>query len=150
MDRPFSHLFPSKGVFGYSWYVDISTVDGSSSKFIGRQIKATRALFLQVNRYDISVLAIQLCFYSAKLLYIDFSCRHQFQSSKKLAIFKAGRRWPADTSDRSALMQMQVFYASCDKTLFDTVAPLLNIAGKSRYFLGDLGNGAAMKHLLST
>lgn len=29
--------------------------------------------------------------------------------------------------------------------MFDTVAPLLDIMGKSRFFLGDVGNGAAMK-----
>ncbi|KAI8533185.1 hypothetical protein RHMOL_Rhmol11G0277500 [Rhododendron molle] len=76
-------------------------------------IKATRALFLQVNRYDISVLAIQLCCYSAKLLYTDFSCRHQFQSSKKLA--EDGQLILLTAGDRSP---------------FDTVAPFSNIGGK--------------------
>ncbi|PSR96171.1 Glyoxylate/succinic semialdehyde reductase [Actinidia chinensis var. chinensis] len=34
---------------------------------------------------------------------------------------------------------------SGDKPLFETAAPFLDIMGKSRFFLGDVGNGAAMK-----
>ncbi|KAL0429905.1 UNVERIFIED_CONTAM: Glyoxylate/succinic semialdehyde reductase 2, chloroplastic [Sesamum radiatum] len=32
-----------------------------------------------------------------------------------------------------------------DKSLYETAAPLLDIMGKSRFYLGDVGNGAAMK-----
>ncbi|PIA64302.1 hypothetical protein AQUCO_00100052v1 [Aquilegia coerulea] len=70
-------LSPGKG------YVDVSTVDGVTSKLIGKQVKATGALFLEVS--------------------------------------------------------------TGDKALYETVAPFLDIMGKTRFFLGDIGNGAAMK-----
>ena len=38
-----------------------------------------------------------------------------------------------------------IFLSVGDKSLYETVAPLSDIMGKSRFFLGSFGNGAAMK-----
>ncbi|KAH7856513.1 hypothetical protein Vadar_002319 [Vaccinium darrowii] len=81
-------------------YIDVSTVDGATSKLIGTQIKATGALFLEA---------------------------------------------PVSGSKKPAEDGQLIFLTAGDRSLFDTVAPLLDIMGKSRFFLGDVGNGAAMK-----
>ncbi|XP_058193932.1 glyoxylate/succinic semialdehyde reductase 2, chloroplastic isoform X6 [Rhododendron vialii] len=87
-------LSPGKG------YVDVSTVDGATSKLIGTRIKATGALFLEA---------------------------------------------PVSGSKKPAEDGQLIFLTAGDRSLFETVAPLLDIMGKSRFFLGDVGNGAAMK-----
>ncbi|CAN6573507.1 unnamed protein product [Malus baccata var. baccata] len=38
-----------------------------------------------------------------------------------------------------------IFLTAGDKSLYETVASLLDIMGKSRFYLGEVGNGAAMK-----
>ncbi|KAG2589512.1 hypothetical protein PVAP13_5NG360400 [Panicum virgatum] len=81
-------LAPGKG------YVDVSTVDGATSKLIGERITSTRASFLEA----------------------------PVSGSKKLIFLTAG-----------------------DESLYKRVAPLLDVMGKSRFYLGDVGNGAAMK-----
>ncbi|KAL5579457.1 hypothetical protein UlMin_011899 [Ulmus minor] len=81
-------------------YVDVSTVDGETSKSISDQIKATGALFLEA---------------------------------------------PVSGSKKPAEDGQLIFLTAGDKTLYETVAPLLDIMGKSRFYLGDVGNGAAMK-----
>ncbi|KAL6952288.1 Glyoxylate/succinic semialdehyde reductase 2, chloroplastic [Sarracenia purpurea var. burkii] len=87
-------LSPGKG------YVDVSTVDGATSKLICTHIKATGALFLEA----------------------------PVSGSKK----------PAEDGEL-------IFLTAGDRSLFEMVSPLLDIMGKSSFFLGDVGNGAAMK-----
>ncbi|KAK6911910.1 6-phosphogluconate dehydrogenase, NADP-binding [Dillenia turbinata] len=89
-----SGMRPGKG------YVDVSTVDSSTSKLINRQIKATGASFLEA---------------------------------------------PVSGSKKPAEDGSLIFLTAGDKPLYDTIAPLLDIMGKSRFYLGDVGNGAAMK-----
>ncbi|KAK4780330.1 hypothetical protein SAY87_016436 [Trapa incisa] len=87
-------LSPGKG------YVDVSTVDGATSKLISEHIKATGALFLEA---------------------------------------------PVSGSKKPAEDGQLIFLTAGDKALYETVSPLLDIMGKSRFYLGDVGNGAAMK-----
>lgn len=87
-------LSPGKG------YVDVSTVDVTTSKLICGNIKATGALFLEA---------------------------------------------PVSGSKKPAEDGQLIFLTAGDKSLYDTVSPFLDIMGKSRFFLGDVGNGAAMK-----
>ncbi|XP_015890669.3 glyoxylate/succinic semialdehyde reductase 2, chloroplastic isoform X1 [Ziziphus jujuba] len=87
-------MSPGKG------YVDVSTVDGETSKLIYGRIKATGALSLEA---------------------------------------------PVSGSKKPAEDGQLIFLTAGDKSLYDTVAPLLDIMGKSRFYLGDIGNGAAMK-----
>ncbi|XP_027344363.1 glyoxylate/succinic semialdehyde reductase 2, chloroplastic [Abrus precatorius] len=85
---------PGKG------YVDVSTVDGDTSKLISGHIKSSGALFLEA----------------------------PVSGSKK----------PAEDGEL-------IFLTAGDRNLYDSVASLLDIMGKSKYYLGDVGNGAAMK-----
>ncbi|EEF41062.1 3-hydroxyisobutyrate dehydrogenase, putative [Ricinus communis] len=85
---------PGKG------YVDVSTVDGGTSKLIGGHIKATGASFLEA---------------------------------------------PVSGSKKPAEDGQLIFLTAGDKPLYEIVAPFLDIMGKSRFYLGDVGNGAAMK-----
>ncbi|KAL0380538.1 UNVERIFIED_CONTAM: Glyoxylate/succinic semialdehyde reductase 2, chloroplastic [Sesamum angustifolium] len=87
-------MSPRKG------YVDISTVDGETSKLISAHIKSTGALFLEA---------------------------------------------PVSGSKKPAEDGQLIFLTAGDKSLYETAAPLLDIMGKSRFYLGDVGNGAAMK-----
>lgn len=87
-------LGPGKG------YVDVSTVDGETSKAIGTAIKATGAQFLEA---------------------------------------------PVSGSKKPAEEGKLIFLTSGDISLYHEVAPILDIMGKSRFYLGDVGNGAAMK-----
>ncbi|GLT75590.1 hypothetical protein SLA2020_473010 [Shorea laevis] len=89
-----SGMSPGKG------YVDVSTVDGSTSKLINGHIKATGALFLEA---------------------------------------------PVSGSKKPAEDGQLIFLTAGDKSLYDTVSPFLDIMGKSRFYLGEVGNGAAMK-----
>lgn len=89
-----SGMSPGKG------YVDISTVDGPTSKLINGQIKETGALFLEA---------------------------------------------PVSGSKKPAEDGQLIFLTAGDKSLYDQVSPYLDIMGKSRFYLGDVGNGAAMK-----
>ncbi|KAK2653694.1 hypothetical protein Ddye_013550 [Dipteronia dyeriana] len=52
---------------------------------------------------------------------------------------------PVSGSKKPAEDGQLIFLTAGDKSLYDTVAPLLDIMGKSRFYLGDVGNGAAMK-----
>ncbi|TKY48272.1 Glyoxylate/succinic semialdehyde reductase 2 [Spatholobus suberectus] len=85
---------PGKG------YVDVSTVDGDTSKLISGHIKSTGALFLEA---------------------------------------------PVSGSKKPAEDGQLIFLTAGDRNLYETVAPLLDIMGKSKFYLGDVGNGAAMK-----
>ncbi|XP_031399914.1 glyoxylate/succinic semialdehyde reductase 2, chloroplastic isoform X2 [Punica granatum] len=85
---------PGKG------YVDVSTVDGATSKLIGERIKATGALFLEA---------------------------------------------PVSGSKKPAEDGQLIFLTAGDKALYGSVSSLLDIMGKSSFYLGDVGNGAAMK-----
>ncbi|KAL2332268.1 hypothetical protein Fmac_019849 [Flemingia macrophylla] len=85
---------PGKG------YVDVSTVDGDTSKLISGHIKSTGALFLEA---------------------------------------------PVSGSKKPAEDGQLIFLTAGDKTLYETVGSLLDIMGKSKFYLGDVGNGAAMK-----
>ncbi|GAV90833.1 NAP domain-containing protein/NAD_binding_2 domain-containing protein [Cephalotus follicularis] len=81
-------------------YVDVSTVDGPTSKLISEHFKATGASFLEA---------------------------------------------PVSGSKKPAEEGQLIFLTAGDKALYETVSPLLDIMGKSRFYLGDVGNGAAMK-----
>ncbi|CAJ1955441.1 unnamed protein product [Sphenostylis stenocarpa] len=85
---------PGKG------YVDVSTVDGDTSKLISGHIKSTGALFLEA---------------------------------------------PVSGSKKPAEDGQLIFLTAGDKNLYETVASLLDVMGKSKFYLGDVGNGAAMK-----
>ncbi|KAE8651287.1 glyoxylate/succinic semialdehyde reductase 2, chloroplastic isoform X2 [Cucumis sativus] len=89
-----SGMSPGKG------YVDVSTVDDTTSKLISARIKDTGALFLEA---------------------------------------------PVSGSKKPAEDGQLIFLTAGDKSLYETVAPFLDIMGKSRFYLGDVGNGAAMK-----
>ncbi|KAL3639769.1 Glyoxylate/succinic semialdehyde reductase 2, chloroplastic [Castilleja foliolosa] len=89
-----SGMSPGKG------YVDVSTVDGATSKLIGSHIKSTGALFLEA---------------------------------------------PVSGSKKPAEDGQLIFLTAGDKSLYETAAPFLDMMGKSRFYLGDVGNGAAMK-----
>ncbi|GMH03765.1 hypothetical protein Nepgr_005604 [Nepenthes gracilis] len=89
-----SGMSPSKG------YIDVSTVDVTTSKLISAHIKATGALFLEA---------------------------------------------PVSGSKKPAEDGQLIFLTAGDRALFDKVVPLLDIMGKSKFYLGDVGNGAAMK-----
>ncbi|KAI9072660.1 hypothetical protein K1719_045380 [Acacia pycnantha] len=87
-------LGPGKG------YVDVSTVDGATSKLIGGHVMSTGALFLEA---------------------------------------------PVSGSKKPAEDGQLIFLTAGDKDLYETVSPFLDVMGKSRFYLGDIGNGAAMK-----
>lgn len=87
-------LGPGKG------YVDVSTVDGQTSKAISIAIKATGAQFLEA---------------------------------------------PVSGSKKPAEEGKLIFLTAGDESLYHEVSPILDIMGKSRFYLGDVGNGAAMK-----
>ncbi|CAA2965420.1 glyoxylate succinic semialdehyde reductase 2, chloroplastic [Olea europaea subsp. europaea] len=52
---------------------------------------------------------------------------------------------PVSGSKKPAEDGQLIFLTAGDKSLYETAAPLLDIMGKSRFYLGDVGNGAAMK-----
>ncbi|KAM7480569.1 hypothetical protein LguiA_028782 [Lonicera macranthoides] len=52
---------------------------------------------------------------------------------------------PVSGSKKPAEDGQLIFLTAGDRSLYDTVSPHLDILGKSRFFLGDVGNGAAMK-----
>ncbi|KAK3164602.1 hypothetical protein QOZ80_1AG0021740 [Eleusine coracana subsp. coracana] len=87
-------LAPGKG------YVDVSTVDGATSKLIGERITSTGASFLEA---------------------------------------------PVSGSKKPAEDGLLIFLTAGDESLYKRAAPLLDVMGKSRFYLGDVGNGAAMK-----
>ncbi|XP_057797167.1 glyoxylate/succinic semialdehyde reductase 2, chloroplastic isoform X2 [Salvia miltiorrhiza] len=89
-----SGMSPGKG------YVDVSTVDGPTSKLISARIKSTGALFLEA---------------------------------------------PVSGSKKPAEDGKLIFLTAGDKSLYEIAAPYLDLMGKSRFYLGDVGNGAAMK-----
>lgn len=85
---------PGKG------YVDVSTVDGPTSKLICKRIRATGAMFLEA---------------------------------------------PVSGSKKPAEDGQLIFLTAGDVSLYEKAAPFLDIMGKSRFYLGEVGNGAAMK-----
>ncbi|XP_073052735.1 glyoxylate/succinic semialdehyde reductase 2, chloroplastic [Primulina eburnea] len=89
-----SGMSPGKG------YIDVSTVDGTTSKLISTQIRSTGALFLEA---------------------------------------------PVSGSKKPAEDGKLIFLTAGDKSLYETASPLLDVMGKSRFYLGDVGNGAALK-----
>ncbi|XP_072952770.1 glyoxylate/succinic semialdehyde reductase 2, chloroplastic [Typha angustifolia] len=90
----------AKGMGPGKGYVDVSTVDGATSKMISQHIRDTGAAFLEA---------------------------------------------PVSGSKKPAEDAQLIFLAAGDASLYETAAPLLDIMGKSRFYLGDVGNGAAMK-----
>ncbi|XP_024528991.1 glyoxylate/succinic semialdehyde reductase 1 [Selaginella moellendorffii] len=52
---------------------------------------------------------------------------------------------PVSGSKKPAEEGKLIFLAAGDKELYDTVVPMLDVMGKSRFYLGAPGNGAAMK-----
>ncbi|KAJ4768306.1 glyoxylate reductase 2 [Rhynchospora pubera] len=81
-------------------YVDVSTVDGATSKLICESVQKTGASFLEA---------------------------------------------PVSGSKKPAEDGQLIFLTAGDVALYERVASLLDIMGKSRFYLGDVGNGAAMK-----
>ncbi|KAJ8553261.1 hypothetical protein K7X08_023939 [Anisodus acutangulus] len=90
----------AKGISPGKGYVDVSTVDGETSKLICEQIRATGAHFLEA---------------------------------------------PVSGSKKPAEDGQLIFLTAGDEVLYEKVASLLDIMGKSRFYLGEVGNGAAMK-----
>ncbi|MCO5548193.1 hypothetical protein L7F22_001651 [Adiantum nelumboides] len=91
-------LGPGKG------YVDVSTVDGGTSKTINGLVKATGASFLEA---------------------------------------------PVSGSKKPAENGTLIFLTAGDKELYDQSGPMLDVMGKSRFYLGEVGNGAAMKLIVN-
>ncbi|KQK08390.1 hypothetical protein BRADI_2g41630v3 [Brachypodium distachyon] len=52
---------------------------------------------------------------------------------------------PVSGSKKPAEDGLLIFLTAGDESLYKRVTPLLDVMGKSRFFLGDVGNGAAMK-----
>ncbi|GLT73247.1 hypothetical protein SLA2020_451190 [Shorea laevis] len=52
---------------------------------------------------------------------------------------------PVSGSKKPAEDGQLIFLTAGDKSLYEMAAPLFDIMGKSRFYLGDVGNGAAMK-----
>ncbi|XP_039064957.1 glyoxylate/succinic semialdehyde reductase 2, chloroplastic [Hibiscus syriacus] len=52
---------------------------------------------------------------------------------------------PVSGSKKPAEDGQLIFLTAGDRALYDSVASLLDIMGKSRFYLGEVGNGAAMK-----
>lgn len=52
---------------------------------------------------------------------------------------------PVSGSKKPAEDGQLIFLTAGDRNLYETVAPFLDIMGKSKFYLGDVGNGAAMK-----
>ncbi|XP_059458678.1 glyoxylate/succinic semialdehyde reductase 2, chloroplastic [Corylus avellana] len=52
---------------------------------------------------------------------------------------------PVSGSKKPAEDGQLIFLTAGDKSLYEMAAPLLDVMGKSRFYLGDVGNGAAMK-----
>ncbi|KAG6581848.1 Glyoxylate/succinic semialdehyde reductase 2, chloroplastic, partial [Cucurbita argyrosperma subsp. sororia] len=52
---------------------------------------------------------------------------------------------PVSGSKKPAEDGQLIFLTAGDKALYERVAPLLDIMGKSKFYLGEVGNGAAMK-----
>lgn len=91
-------LGPGKG------YVDVSTVDGGTSKAICGLVKATGASFLEA---------------------------------------------PVSGSKKPAENGTLIFLTAGDKVLYEQAGPLLDVMGKSKFYLGEVGNGAAMKLIVN-
>eukprot|EP00246_Nothoceros_aenigmaticus_P017105 TRINITY_DN8143_c0_g1_i1.p1 TRINITY_DN8143_c0_g1~~TRINITY_DN8143_c0_g1_i1.p1 ORF type:complete len:370 (+),score=62.64 TRINITY_DN8143_c0_g1_i1:50-1159(+) len=85
-------------------YIDVSTVDGDTSKTISKAVTSTGAAFLEA---------------------------------------------PVSGSKKPAEEGKLIFLTAGDKQLYDRVAPILDVMGKSRFFLGEAGNGAAMKLVIN-
>ncbi|CAK9235743.1 unnamed protein product, partial [Sphagnum troendelagicum] len=83
-------------------YVDVSTVDGDTSKAIYKAVQAKGAEFLET---------------------------------------------PVSGSKKPAEDGTLILLTASDKSLYDKVVPFLDVMGmgKSRFYLGEVGNGAAMK-----
>ncbi|KAM0928879.1 hypothetical protein ACQ4PT_001940 [Festuca glaucescens] len=52
---------------------------------------------------------------------------------------------PVSSSKKPAEDGLLIFLTAGDESLYKRVAPLLDVMGKSRFYLGDVGNGATMK-----
>ncbi|MED6118749.1 Glyoxylate/succinic semialdehyde reductase 2, chloroplastic [Stylosanthes scabra] len=52
---------------------------------------------------------------------------------------------PVSGSKKPAEDGQLIFLTAGDRNLYETASPLLDIMGKSKFYLGDVGNGAAMK-----
>jgi glyoxylate/succinic semialdehyde reductase len=87
-------LGPNKGD------VDVSTVDGDTSKKIAEAVRATGAQYIEA---------------------------------------------PVSGSKKPAEDGALIFLAAGDEDLYNKSAPMLDVMGKARYFLGEVGHGAALK-----
>ncbi|KAJ7002951.1 glyoxylate/succinic semialdehyde reductase 2 [Populus alba x Populus x berolinensis] len=60
-------------------------------------------------------------------------------------------RWeaPVSGSKKPAEDGQLIFLTAGDNSLYETVTPFLDIMGKSRFYLGEVGNGAAMKLIVN-
>lgn len=56
---------------------------------------------------------------------------------------------PVSGSKKPAEDGQLIFLAAGDLSLYETVSVLLDVMGKSKYFLGEVGNGAAMKLIVN-
>ncbi|KAH8954466.1 hypothetical protein BDL97_08G079500 [Sphagnum fallax] len=56
-----------------------------------------------------------------------------------------GCQAPVSGSKKPAEDGTLIFLTAGDKSLYDKVVPFLDVMGKSRFYLGEVGNGAAMK-----
>jgi len=89
-----------KGLSSGKGYVDVSTVDGETSKAICSAVREKGAEFLEA---------------------------------------------PVSGSKKPAVDGTLIFLTAGDKSLYDKASPFLDVMGKSKFYLGDVGNGAAMK-----
>ncbi|KAG0599306.1 hypothetical protein M758_12G141700 [Ceratodon purpureus] len=64
------------------------------------------------------------------------------------AVRKTGAEFleaPVSGSKKPAVDGTLIFLTAGDKSLFERASPMLDVMGKSKFYLGDVGNGAAMK-----
>lgn len=64
------------------------------------------------------------------------------------AVRKTGAEFleaPVSGSKKPAVDGTLIFLTAGDKSLFERASPMLDVMGKSKFYLGEVGNGAAMK-----
>ncbi|CAM6101983.1 unnamed protein product [Calypogeia fissa] len=59
--------------------------------------------------------------------------------------YRASGKAPVSGSKKPAEDGALIFLAAGDETLYGKSSPMLDVMGKSRFFLGEVGKGAAMK-----
>lgn len=81
--------------------------------------------------------------------YVDVSTVDD-ETSKAIAeaVRKTGAEFleaPVSGSKKPAVDGTLIFLTAGDKPLFERASPMLDVMGKSKFYLGEVGNGAAMK-----